>query len=60
MNHAYRSMLKRQARRDRASATLGVLGLILLAIVAGAMVYQIATVTPGWWLAQPLFPDWPK
>ena len=51
MNSAYRKL---QARQERASAALGILGAVLCAVVAGAVMvalaHWIATVPAGWWL----------
>jgi hypothetical protein len=51
MNSAYRKMLRSQ---KRASATLGLCGAALIAIVAivtaVAFIHLIATMPSGWWL----------
>ena len=66
MNHAYRAMLKRQARQARASAALGVLGALLLVLVAGAALvalwHAVAAIPPGWWMEpsqRPFGGRWP-
>jgi hypothetical protein len=46
MNYATR----RARQQQRASATLGALGLVLAGMTALAAVYGIATCPPGWWL----------
>lgn len=63
MNSAYR---KRQAREDRASAALGVLGALLLAgvacLLAWAIWHAMASIPAGWWLpvgARPFGGRWP-
>ena len=67
MNSAARKLharQSRQARREaRASAALGICGLILLAVIVGRMVYGVATVAPGWWLPvqdRPWHDEWPR
>jgi hypothetical protein len=51
MNSAYRKMLRNQ---ERASATLGLCGAAIVAIVAiaaaVAFIHLIATMPSGWWL----------
>lgn len=51
MNSAYRKMLRQQ---ERASATLGLFGAAIVAIVAiaaaVAFIHLIATMPSGWWL----------
>jgi hypothetical protein len=49
-----RAAQRAQKRQERASAALGILGAVLCAVVAGAVVvallHWIATVPSGWWL----------
>jgi hypothetical protein len=63
MNSAY---IKLQRRQARASAALGILGALLLVLVAGAVLvalwHAVAAIPPGWWLpeyARPFGGRWP-
>lgn len=63
MNSAY---VKRQRREQRASAALGLVGGLLVAIVAAAVLLRfaqwVAHIPPGWWLpeaARPFGGRWP-
>lgn len=51
MNRAY---LRRQRQQERASAALGVLGAVILALLAAAVLtalWRVAAAIPsGWWL----------
>lgn len=63
MNSAY---VKRLRREQRASAALGVLGALVLGLIAVAVLLRlgqwVAHIPPGWWLpveARPFGGRWP-